>query len=117
MFGKRSIQKHGRQAEAVVLASDMSGYSNSHGINKYHLELRVHLAGGATVDAKCGAYPTGPMGAFMVGEIVPVRYDPDDPSAVEVDRDAMVTAKQAARKEGEEGLVRLAEERLSRGTD
>jgi hypothetical protein len=117
MFGKRSIRKHGRQAEAVVVGADMSGYSNSHGIHKYHLELRVQLAQGATVDAKCSAYPTGPVRGFMVGEIVPVRYDPDDPEAVEVDRDAMVAAGQAKRKEGEEGLIRLGEERLARGGD
>jgi hypothetical protein len=55
------------------------------------------------------------MGAFMVGEIVPVRYWPKDRSVVEVDRDAMVAAKQAGRKEAEEGLVKLAEERLDRG--
>jgi hypothetical protein len=117
MFGKRSIQKHGRQAEAVVVASDMSGYSNGHGIHKYHLKLRVQLAEGATVDAKCNAYPTGPVRGFIVGEIVPVRYDPDDPEAVEVDRDAMVAASQAKRKAGEEGLLRLGEERLARGGD
>jgi hypothetical protein len=117
MFGKRSIQKHGRQAEAVVVSSDMSGYSNSHGIHKYHLELRVKLAEGATVDAKCSAYPTGPVRGFMVGEIVPVRYDPDDPEAVVVDRDAMVAAGEARRKSGEEGLLRLGEERLARGGD
>jgi hypothetical protein len=34
MFGKRRILKHGEPAEAIVLESDMSGYSNSHGINK-----------------------------------------------------------------------------------
>lgn len=34
MFGKGKILKHGESAEAVVLGSDMSGYSNSKGINK-----------------------------------------------------------------------------------
>jgi hypothetical protein len=76
MFFKRKTTKDGERAEAVVLGADMSGYSNSHGINKWHLHLRVK---------------------------------------VEVDRDAMVAAKQAGRKEAEEGLIRLGEERIERG--
>lgn len=115
MFGKGKILKHGERAEAIVLASDMSGYSNSHGINKWHLKLRVRYDDDTTVEASCSAYPTGLVGAFMVGEIVPVRYWPKDRSLVEVDRDAMVAAKQAGRKEAEEGLIRLGEERLDRG--
>jgi hypothetical protein len=55
------------------------------------------------------------MGAFMVGEIVPVRYRPKDRSLVEVDRDDMVAAKQAGRQENEEGLIKLAEQRLKEG--
>jgi len=115
MFGKGKILKHGEPAEAIVLESDMSGYSNSKGIDKWHLKLRVRFDDDTTVEASCSAYPTGPVGAFMVGEIVPVRYLPTDRSQVEVDRDAMVAAKQAGRKEAEAGLVKLAEERLDKG--
>jgi hypothetical protein len=112
MFGKGKILKHGERAEAIVLDSDMSGYSNSHGINKWHLKLRVRFDDDTTVEASCSAYPTGPVGAFMVGEVVPVRYWPKDRSLVEVDRDAMVGAKEAGRQEAKEGLIKLAEQRL-----
>jgi hypothetical protein len=115
MFGKRKTLKHGESAEAIVLASDMSGYSNSKGINKWHLKLRVRFDDDTTVETSCSAYPTGPVGAFAVGDIVPVRYLPGDRSSVEVDREAMVAAKLAGRQEAEEGLVRLAEERLDKG--
>lgn len=50
----------------------------------------------------------------MVGDVVPVRYLAERRGKVEVDRDAMVAAKQAGRKEAEEGLIRLGEERLDR---
>ena len=63
----------------------------------------------------CSAYPTGPVGAFNAGDIVPVRYLPKDRSQVEVDREAMVSAAEARRAEGRAGLVRLAEEKLARG--
>jgi hypothetical protein len=115
MFGKRKILKDGEPAEAVVLDSDMSGYSNSHGINKWHLKLQVHFDDGTTVDVKCSAYPTGPVGAFNAGDIVPVRYLPKDRSLVEVDRDAMVAKAQARREEGRAGLIRMAEEKLDEG--
>jgi hypothetical protein len=117
MFGKGKIEKHGESAEAVVLESDMSGYSNSHGINKWHLKLRVRYADDTYGEVKCSAYPTGPMGAFQAGDVVPVRYLPDDHSKVEVDRDAMVAAKQAGRKEAEAGLIRMGEERIARGEE
>jgi hypothetical protein len=115
MFGRRKILKEGERAEAIVLASDMSGYSNSKGINKWHLKLSVRFDDDTTVEASCSAYPTGPVGAFTVGEIVPVRYLPKDRTLIEVDRDAMVTAKRAGRKEAEEGLIKLAEEKLEKG--
>ncbi|HEY0279941.1 MAG TPA: hypothetical protein VGC32_16880 [Solirubrobacterales bacterium] len=71
--------------------------------------------GGETAEAVVlGADMSGPMGAFMVGDVVPVRYLAERRGKVEVDRDAMVAAKQAGRKEAEEGLIRLGEERLER---
>lgn len=115
MFDKRKIQKHGEQAEAVVIDAVMSGYSNSHGINKWHLRLRVRFDDDTTVEATCSAYPTGPVGAFGVGDLVPVRYLPDNRTKVEVDRDAMVAKSQARRIEGREKMVQLGEEKLERG--
>jgi hypothetical protein len=116
MFDKRKILKHGESAEAVVIDSDMSGYSNSKGINKWNLKLRVRYDDGETVEASCSAYPTGPAGAFAAGQIVPVLYLPDDRTKVEVDRDAMVTKADAGRQEGREGLIKMAEEQLEKGT-
>jgi hypothetical protein len=115
MFDKRKIQKHGERAEAVVIDSVMSGYSNSHGVNKWHLKLRVQFEDGSTVEATCSAYPTGPVGAFNPGDIVPVRYLPDNRTKVEVDREAMVDASKARLTEGRENLIRLSEEKLERG--
>jgi hypothetical protein len=113
MFGKgKKIRREGESAEAIVLKSDMSGYSNSHGINKWHLELRVRYADDSYGEVECSAYPTGPMSAFQVGDVVPVRYLDDDRAKVEVDRDAMFEAKRASRKEAEEGLIRMGEEKL-----
>ena len=76
MFDKHKIQKHGEQAEAVVLDSTMSGYSNSHGINKWHLRLRVQFEDGTTEEAACSAYPTGPVGAlaYWMADAIKDKY-------------------------------------------
>lgn len=117
MFGKKKIQKHGEQAKAVVLESTASGYTNGKGIRKWHLKLRVQFEDGSTGEASCSGYPAGAAGAFNAGNIVPVRYLPQDRTQVEVDHDALVAASEARRAEGREGLVRLAEERLAKGED
>lgn len=115
MFGKSKIQKQGEKAEAIVLGVAAGRLSNSKGEDRWHLHLRVRFADGTTEDTTATAYATGPAGSFGVGEVVPVRYLPDDRTTVEVDRDAIIAAKEAGRKEAQEGLVKLAEERLARG--
>jgi hypothetical protein len=115
MFGKGKILKHGEPAEALVTDADKSGYSNNHGINKWHLKLLVRYPDETTGNVTCSAYPTGPMGAFNPGDIVPVRYWPKDRSLVEVDHDAMLEAAEARHREGREGLIRIGKERLERG--
>lgn len=67
------------------------------------------------MDVSCSAYPTGPVGAFNPGDIVPVRYWPKDRSLVEIDRDAMVAKAQARRAEGRAGPIRMGEEKLEQG--
>jgi hypothetical protein len=117
MFGKRKILKTGEQAEAIVLNADRSGYSNSHGIHKWHLKLRVKLVDGTIVDTDCSAYPARAGDAFSAGDIVPVRYDPKYPGDVEVDSEGLVAARMAGLKAGQEGLIKMAEERLAKDAD
>jgi len=117
MFGKKKLQKHGEQAKAVVVVSKASGYTNGKGIRKWHLKLRVQFEDGTTGEASCSGYPAGAAGAFIAGNIVPVRYQPEDRTKVEVDHDALVAAAQARQAEGRAGMVRLSEERLARGED
>jgi hypothetical protein len=114
MFGKRKVLKDGQQAQAVITEAKASGYTNSKGIRKYHLELRVQFDDGSTGEASCSAYPAGPVSAFRPGEIVPVRFSAKDRTEGEVDHEAMVSAAEANRAAGREGLIRMAEEKLAR---
>jgi hypothetical protein len=56
-----------------------------------------------------------PGSAPGAGDIVPVRFLPDNRTKVEVDRDALVSASQPRRAEGREKLIRLGEEKLEKG--
>ena len=119
MFGRHEILKDGEGAEAIVLgvAAGRISYTNSKGEDRWHLHLRVRFADGTIEDTTATAYAIGPAGYFGVGEVLPVKYLPDDRTTVEVDRDAIVAAKEAGREEAQEGLVKLAEERLARGEE
>ncbi len=115
MFGKRKLLKHGATAQAAVISADMTGMSNSHGAHKWKLKLSVQFDDGSTGEASCSAYEASIGMGYGPGQIVPVRYDQDDRSKVEVDVPALEATKEANRKEGEEGLARLAKERLAHG--
>ena len=114
MFGKRKRLKNGVKAQAVVRSADKSGLSNSHGAHKWHLQLSVQFDDGSTGEASCSAWEVNLATGFGPGKIVPVRYDPDDRSKVEVDRDAMVAESEARKEAGRAGLVKLAEEKLAK---
>jgi hypothetical protein len=114
VFGKRKILKTGAEAQAVVVSSDMTGMSNSHGAHKWCLDLRVQFNDGTTADVTCHAYEVNLASGYGPGQIVPVRYDPDHRDRVEVDREAMEAKRDADKEAGRAGLVRLAEEKLAR---
>jgi hypothetical protein len=114
VFGKNKLLKNGAIARAAVLSSDMSGMSNGKGAHKWKLELKVQFDDGTTGEASCSAYEVNIGMGYGPGQIVPVRYDPKDRTKVEVDVPALQAERDARKREGEEGLARLAEERLAR---
>jgi hypothetical protein len=113
LFGKRKILKNGAKAQAVIRSADMSGLSNSHGAHKWRLELRVQFDDGTTIDASCRAWEVDIAAGYGAGQIVPVRYDPNDRSKVELDHDALEAQSEARSAAGRAGLVKLAEEKLA----
>lgn len=115
VFGKRKVLKNGAKAQAAVVSSDMTGMSNSHGAHKWRLDLHVQFDDGSTADVTCHAYEVNLASGYGPGQIVPVRYDPNDRSKVEVDREALVAESEARKEAGRAGLARLAEEKLARG--
>ncbi len=115
MFGRgKKIRENGAEAKAVVLDNKMGGRTNNAGERHWKVQLRVQFDDGTTTETECSIWcKVG--GQPSAGEILPVRYDPDDHSKVEVDVTAMRAGHDAAREEAKVKLIQAAEEKLSRG--
>jgi hypothetical protein len=114
VFGRgKKILESGATAKAVVLETDMSGRSNRHAERLWKVKLRVQFDDGPA-EAHCSMWAK-PFSGPAVGAIVPVRYDPDDRSKVEVDVAAIDAGRDAAQDELEANLIAEAEQKLSRG--
>lgn len=117
MFGRgKKILEDGAQANAVCLDSEMGGRTNSHGERHYKVSMRVQFEDGETqeVTAKIWRFLGG---APSAGDIIPVRYDPEDRSKVEVDIPAMDAGKLEAREDAKAKLIQASEQKLARGED
>ena len=115
MFGRgKKILESGAEAKAVVLETDMSGRSNRHAERLWKVKLRVQFDDGSTAEVDSSMW-TKPFSGPSVGSILPVRYDPDDRSKIEVDVAAMNAGEDSAREELEANLIEEAEQKLSRG--
>ncbi len=115
MFGRdKKIRESGAEAKAVVLDTKMGGRTNNRGERHWKVQLRVQFDDGTTTEAQCSMWcKIG--GSPSAGRILPVRYDPDDHSKVEVDVEAMNAGHEAEREEAKAKLIQAAEEKLSRG--
>ena len=102
MFGKHGVLKNGAEAQAVVTSVDLyqegmranwgTGFTSDVG-------MRVHFADDTTSDIvrRIGGM-AGTDLKFSVGDIVPVRYDPQHKDRVELDEDALRAKQQHARE-------------------
>jgi hypothetical protein len=98
MFGNNNLLKDGIQASGIVLsAKEYDRRGDSGGYSRVHLDLEVHFADGTKTTVSLKA-KIGDVGLIDVGQIVPVRYDDNDHSKVEIDTPA-ITAKQTALRE------------------
>lgn len=120
MFGKKKrILRDGTSARAVVLSAERHGgqrTSQGGAPVTYRLQLRVHLDDGETFDANCtvGGQLHSARTWFSPGDIVPVRFDPEQPMAsVLVDEPALLAEREDERRAAAEIAVERAERRLA----
>jgi hypothetical protein len=110
MFGRRKILTEGVAAEAVVV--DTGGGSQRGAM--FGLQLRVRFDDGSTGEVlrRIGLHGPDELPWFVVGSVVPVRYDPTDHSKVEIDMPALKEAHAAARAAEQQRAIESAEEGL-----
>jgi hypothetical protein len=94
MLGKRKghVGNNAASAQAVVTGVKAhGGEAGSTGLTYFDLELRARFDDGSTSEFRCrvGGPFSGTRLTFIEGDIVPVRYDPDDRSKIALDEDAM----------------------------
>lgn len=115
----RKLLRTGQRGQAVVVEAkeDRGGGSNvGPGIYGWYVTIRVRLPSGDTADheryVEAGIVPDMQLGP---GSMLPVRFDPDKPSRVEIDTAALRDAtEQASAREhaADDERVRRAESEL-----
>jgi Short C-terminal domain len=118
VFKKHRIRTEGATARAVVTeAKCEGGYSGRAGTSPvvYHLKLRVQFDDGSVADTACkvGNSFVGSDEFFSTGDIIPVRYDPNDRSQVEVDLAALGAEKEARREKLDAAAIARGEAALA----
>jgi hypothetical protein len=94
VWGKRTghVEKSAASAQAVVTSVKVhGGEAGSGGLAYFDLDLRARFDDGSTSEFRCrvGGPFSGTQLTFAEGDIVPVRYDPQDRSKIALDEDAM----------------------------
>ena len=121
MFRRRNLLKDGATAKAVILEADkqggMPGEAGGYTATQYDLRLDVHFDDGSRAEATCqvGGFILGTDLWFAEGDIVPVRYDPDDRSKIEVDVPALEAQRDAEQQALQKEAIAQGEAQLAGG--
>ena len=112
MFGKDRLLREGAEAQALVL--DKRVYAagvQSNEATSCRYELRVKFQDGTTSEISRRVWHRR-LAGFQVGDLVPVRYDTDDRSKVEIDEPKLVARDEAAEKAAREQAIERGEHAL-----
>jgi hypothetical protein len=124
----KTLMRDGAQAQALVLEAKQFGHTavgEGPGMGIFfELKLRVQFDDGTTEEitrrvrlSSLGGSSGAIGGTVNAGDLLPVRYDPEDRSKIEIDSAAVKQGKEAAREAARERSKRLAiqrgEERLA----
>ena len=108
----RRLLRSGAEGQAVVRASKR--LSQNRGVGAYAHELTLHLRfddGSETTVTRIAEVKD--LAGSKPGSVVPVRYDPDDHSRVEIDVIAIRRQKARARAESDSAAVADAEQSVA----
>jgi hypothetical protein len=103
---RAKVLREGTSAHAVIVEARVGAALNLHGERNWTLQIRVRFDDGETTDVTCecfdlGVHVTGPVSGlepypFATGVVLPVKYDADDRSKVDIDRPKLIADTIAA---------------------
>jgi DUF1707 SHOCT-like domain len=112
MFHRDKLNRDGVPANALVLDKKIyaSGVETGQ-VDACRYELRVRFEDGSTTEITRHAFGHTVAGA-VVGDVIPVRYDPADRSKIEIDRHAIGSRLEAQERELREQAIARGERTL-----
>ena len=110
----RRLMRDGKKAKAVVLESDSWGWVSGVLRPNTKLKLRVHFDDGTTATIERIARYTVTLGQDTVGSTLPMRYEEQDRSYIEIDAAELRRRVLARRAEIQRDSIESAEARIAR---
>jgi hypothetical protein len=110
MFGKHKLLTEGTQAQALVTSSGNYWVNPGSAPGRYAVGLQVRFPDGSTAEIE--RHVSGV--SIDAGDVVPVRFDPNATSKVEVDLAAMLALRQAQVDGARARAVETSERELRR---
>jgi hypothetical protein len=106
------LLREGAQAEAVVTEHQVATL-NEGGAATFKLVLEVHFPDGSRAELreKVRVTDIGYLGG-RPGQVLPVRYDPDDRSDIALDMPAIIAAREEAEQQSNQEAIARGREML-----
>jgi hypothetical protein len=114
VFRKGRLRGTGVEARALVLEKNVfaSGYSTNE-TKACRYKVRVQFDDGSTSEATLSAW-NHELARALVGDLIPVRYDPADRSKIEIDSEVMKAQRAEQQRELSEQAIERGEQELDR---
>jgi hypothetical protein len=84
MFGKGKLLRDGAEAQGVVIESIVATSREGGTADKYKVKVRIQFDDGSSAEISSKLFRRK-VGYHYEGAIVPIRYDPQDLSKIEID--------------------------------
>lgn len=84
MFGKGKLLRDGAEAQGLVIESNIAASGQGGTVDKYEVKVRVRFGDGSTAEIS-GKLFRHQVGYHYEGAILPIRYDAQDRSKIEID--------------------------------
>ncbi len=108
---RKKLLREGAEGHAVVLESQGVNIVAG-GASAFKLLLEVHFSDGSTAELRQKFNLTDARVMISVGDILPIRYDPDDHSAVVIDAPAIRAMRDEKHRTSDLEAVERARRRL-----